>query len=439
MMRSMTYNAATWLGIVLILGLGWLGTQANLSFDGSAQKHNSLPTSMVRTLESIPGPITITAHTRDNPELKERIRSALAPYQNAHPAIELQWETLAVEGTSLDSTAHLLIRTQDRQATVQTLKPDALNRAFHQLATGKKRWIGLLQSGEDFPLDNADSGGFARFNNELQKLGYSLYIVNAEAPILPDNLDVLLVRSASSPFSQTQLELIKYWLGQNKPTLWLQESTADHEVHLLMAQFGIRPLPGLVVDGEGHYRESVGLRHPAVVATTTYGSHAITESMTGISVFPVSLALATRPIDEWQSTALVSSSEASWNETSELSGKLNLDTEQETAGPHTLALALENATTHQRIVFVGDSDFLSNDYLGLGANLKLITRTLTWLSGDDLLIDIEHRTIPDQRLDLSQTALTIIALFWLILLPAGFFLLSGRLWYLRRHARTTRS
>ena len=81
----------------------------------------------------------------------------------------------------------------------------------------------------------------------------------------------------------------------------------------------------------------------------------------------------------------------------------------------------------------GDGDFLTNTYLGNGANLQLGLNLLNWLTLDDALIAVRPRAAPDPNLNLSDQALALIAGVFLIGLP-GTLLISGWLigFYRRR-------
>jgi ABC-type uncharacterized transport system involved in gliding motility auxiliary subunit len=99
-----------------------------------------------------------------------------------------------------------------------------------------------------------------------------------------------------------------------------------------------------------------------------------------------------------------------------------------------MATPIENGSgsSEQRIAVVGDADFLSNNYLGNGANLELGLNLLNWLSHDDNLISINPRSAPDTRLELSQTQQLIIAVVFLIILPLLLVGLGLRIWLKRR-------
>jgi ABC-type uncharacterized transport system involved in gliding motility auxiliary subunit len=102
-----------------------------------------------------------------------------------------------------------------------------------------------------------------------------------------------------------------------------------------------------------------------------------------------------------------------------------------------LAVALERDTSNgglQRVITVGDADFLSNRFLGNAGNLDLGLRMVSWLLEDDQTLQIPARFEPDQRLDLSRAALGSMALLWLLIIP-GLLMLTGSIrWWRRKRA-----
>jgi ABC-type uncharacterized transport system involved in gliding motility auxiliary subunit len=147
---------------------------------------------------------------------------------------------------------------------------------------------------------------------------------------------------------------------------------------------------------------------------------------------------------QWQPLNFLMSGDSSWNETGELKGEIhNGDNADEINGPLNIGLTISRSTVEtsiednfgslqQRIAIVGDADFLSNNYLGNGANLELGLNLFNWLSHDDNLISISPRAAPDTRLELSQTQQVIIAIIFLILLPLLMVGLGLRIWLKRR-------
>jgi ABC-type uncharacterized transport system involved in gliding motility auxiliary subunit len=164
-----------------------------------------------------------------------------------------------------------------------------------------------------------------------------------------------------------------------------------------------------------------GVDDPSFVLASEYPKHRITKGFQTITVYPTVVALEAEPTSPYDSTALLTSAKQSWTETDPVSGKIRFDANGvEKAGPLNFAYALTrevNKDTQQRIIVVGDSDFLSNAYIGNVGNLDMGLRLVNWLIHDDKLIDIPSKTTPDGHLQLSETAIVVISFAFLIVIP----------------------
>ncbi|KAG1652853.1 Formamidopyrimidine-DNA glycosylase [Nymphon striatum] len=60
-----------------------------------------------------------------------------------------------------------------------------------------------------------------------------------------------------------------------------------------------------------------------------------------------------------------------------------------------------NKIKEQRVLVIGDSDFMLNSYIGQGSNLELASNIFNWLSVDDDLLSIKAKVATGTKLDLS--------------------------------------
>ena len=208
--------------------------------------------------------------------------------------------------------------------------------------------------------------------------------------------------------------------------------------HPLADQLGISFLPGTVVDATG---QMFGVSEPTFAIVTGYPRHEITREMNAVTVFPEVAALETAEAGEWTVLPLLTTLERSWTELGELEGEIRFDQgTDEHAGPLDIGVVLtrtldvEGTDTEQRVMVIGDGDFLSNTYLGNAGNLGLGLQAVHWLSHDDAFIDIRVRTAPDATLVLTNTARGVIGFGFLLGLPL-LLLLSGLVIWLRRRRR----
>jgi predicted transporter len=87
--------------------------------------------------------------------------------------------------------------------------------------------------------------------------------------------------------------------------------------------------------------------------------------------------------------------------------------------------------TQQRIIIIGDGDFLSYATIGNVGNLDMGLRMVLWLIHEDRFIDIPAKTATDKSLQLIQTAIAVIGFGFLIIIPilligTGFFIWRKR-------------
>src|SRR5690606_27338335 len=162
------------------------------------------------------------------------------------------------------------------------------------------------------------------------------------------------------------------------------------------------------------------------------------------TLLPQAAALAQLSGAHWAAAPLLRSGESSWNETGhipgagEAAGTVRQDADAgELPGPLDLALAFSRVSPapgrrEQRVVVVGDGDFLSNSFLGNGGNREFGQRVFDWLLGDDAQIQVPDRSAPDRELRLSQRALGLIALGFLVVLPLLLVAAGLLVWWRRR-------
>ena len=105
-------------------------------------------------------------------------------------------------------------------------------------------------------------------------------------------------------------------------------------------------------------------------------------------------------------------------------------------GPLVLALALSRALgeDEQRVIVVGDGDFLANAYLQNSGNQDLGVRFIEWLARDDLMITVPSRAAEDNALRLKDWHKAVIGFTFLFGLPGAFAVNGLFIWWRRRRA-----
>jgi hypothetical protein len=250
---------------------------------------------------------------------------------------------------------------------------------------------------------------------------------------IPANTTLLVLAAPQTPMLPGELKVIVDYVQNGGNFLWLKEPQQAAET--LQETIPVKFLPGVVISNNAKMREVLGIQHPAVIPIVDYGTHKMSKDLNGTSLFAIAGAVLFNGESPWESTAFLLSLAESWNETGDLQGRVKFDKQAgESPGPLSIGIALTrpNDELTQRIAVVGDSDFLSNDYLGYGQNPKLAANLFNWLSGDTCSLEIPVRPTPDAELKISDSTLLTLSVVFLIILPLGFVLIGIRLWFRRR-------
>jgi len=202
--------------------------------------------------------------------------------------------------------------------------------------------------------------------------------------------------------------------------LWLGDPGDLHGLQPLADALGVSFLPGMIVDPATRI---LGINDPRFALVADYAPHAVTRRFDNVTLYPQAAGLRVTAPEGWESQAILHTGERSWAETGKLDGQIQYDAGQDQPGPLDIGFALtrqvgeEAARKEQRVLVIGDGDFLSNAYLGNGGNLELALNMINWLAHDDMFMDIPVKTAPDRTLQLSTLAQGVIGIGFLFALP----------------------
>ena len=427
---------------VLVIGLlAWLSVRYPLQVDWTVNGRNTLSAASQTLLATMDGPIQVTAYVREQSALRDAIARVIGRYQRYKPDLTLHFvnpDLLPDRARELGITGDGLLYVDygGRGEKLQQINEQALTQILQRLSRPGERVVLFLDGhGERKPLGvaNHDLGTFSR---ELEKIGIRPrpFDLALEARIPPDAA-ALVIAGPRTPLPPGTLEAILEYMQQGGHLLWLRDPDEPAVLQPLAAALGIAFLPGVVVDADA---PSLGIKNPAFIPIADYGPHPITEKLRAPALLPQAAALAVQPAADWTAMVLLESQARSWTETGPLDGTLRFDQDSaEQSGPLTVGVALSRprpdaAPQQQRIVVIGDGDFLSNTYLGNGANLELGLNIFNWLTADDIPILIPPRVAPDPNLNLSAGALAVMAAVLLIGLPATLLASGWLIWFRRR-------
>jgi ABC-type uncharacterized transport system involved in gliding motility auxiliary subunit len=429
--------------LVLIGMLAWLSTRYVFQADWTASGRNTLSPASQTLLKKLNGPLSITAFTSEAQPLRKGIGEMVKRYQRYKPDIRLSFVDPAKEpqrvrdlGISVDG--ELVIDYAGRSEKLQDINEQNLTNALQRVGRSDKRWLVFLTGhGERNPLGvaNHDLGDWGR---QLESKGFSVQTVNlVSTPQIPGNTDVLAIAAPQVDLLPGEIKLIQDFINKGGNLLWLSDPGPLHGLKPVAEQLGVEFQPGVIVDPNA---QLFGVKNPDFAVVAEYSSHPITLNFNNVTLFPRASGIDLQTPEGWQGQAFLTTLPRSWSETGEIKGEISFDAGSDIQGPLDIAVSLtralpDNANTQgkeQRVVVMGDGDFVSNTYLGNGDNLNLGLNIVNWLSHDDKLIAIRAITAPDTELNLSFTASVLIGFGFLFALPLALLIAGLTIWLKRR-------
>lgn len=433
--------------IAFALLAGFLSTRYGFVHDLSRTQRLSLGAESTRLLESMTAPIGVVSYARPQGELRKTIGDFIARYQRVKADMSLQFidpdaDPNAMREAGVQIDGEIELRYQGRSERLKELSESALSSALLRLSRARERLVAFLEGEGERKPDGAANADLGQFGATLKQRGIrALNLALTTTGKVPDNIDLLVIANPRVALpGPAALELVDY-VERGGNLLWLLEPDEDNGLDALAEALSIRVLPGVIVDGSG---QAFGIQDPSFVAVNRYPSHSALAGFDLGTLFPQPVALARLAPPRWDLKAILRSSAQSWNETGHIpragepAGDVRYDgTDGEMAGPLDFGFALTRLSPRpgahdQRVVVIGDGDFLSNSFLANGGNRELGTRVFDWLLADDALIVIPERVAEDRDIGLTETALAVLSFGFLLGLP---LLLAGSgllIWRLRR-------
>jgi len=435
--------------IALPILLAWASSRFSTQFDWTREGRHSLSDTSIRLLDQIEGPITVTSYLREQGVLRDVISDFIGKFQRNKQDIELRFVNPdsapdQVRDLGITINGEMVLKYEGRSEHLRVADEAAFINALIRLSRDTEKWIAFLEGhGERNPLGRAnhDLGEWAK---HLGNRGYQIQPLNlAEVTTIPDNISVLVLAGPRVPFLQGETDMLLQYLQRGGNLLWLRDPDEVH-VPAALPQFLDIDIPGgTIIDIAG---QLIGIDDPTITMVTNslYGQHPALANFTFTTIFPKATALMANTDSVWQITSLVNSGDHTWQKPALTDNNIELDEATDLRGPFSIGLSLKRElpagtadntrSVQQRVIVIGDGDFLSNTYVGNSGNLDLGLRLLNWLSEDEDLIEIPARTAMDTQLNLTPAVAGTVGIFFLLGMPLLLAASGLTLWWRRKRS-----
>ena len=439
--------------------LAWISNHYNYQFDLTENKRHSLSSSSVNLLNTLDKAVTVHAYTTDD-ITKQAINEIISRYQQIksdfnlrllNPDIDI--DQVEKDGVVMNKPFAFVIYYKERMEHIDSLSEHSISNALLRLNRRDNQQVVFLSGHGERDIDGNDNRAYSTLKLQLTDMGFNLQTLNLLENNLPDNTRLLVIAAPANQYLAGEIEHIENYINDGGNLLWLTDPGELHGLEKIATSFGLQIQDGIIIDNNTELRQTLGIENPAIIPVTEYYSHIITNTIRYNTLFPLARGISPltndSTVNNWQAEALFNSTGKSWTEVGGLKEEMVFESSAgDVAGPITIAVALHRpknspqpehadnslaASGSQRMVVIGDSDFLSDTYIGAGANLNLGLNIFNWLIGDDDFISVEVKPPADTKLTLDDTQLLVIGFGFFLVIPLMLLIIGFRIWFVRKN------
>jgi ABC-type uncharacterized transport system involved in gliding motility auxiliary subunit len=284
-------------------------------------------------------------------------------------------------------------------------------------------------------LSSNDREGYEAADKFLKDETYETRKINlVSSNQVPADCSVLVIAGPKKGYLPEEAAMVGKYLDGGGKALFLLDPDTEPNLNDVLASWNVEVGNDIVIDTSGVGRLTGS---PAIPLVTKYGSHPVTKEMDdSMTFFPLvrSVSSGKSSGGSVSNTELLKTSDQSWAAT-DLKGDLStFHAGRDKKGPISLGVAATKSLGEKeaRLVVIGDSDFATNQAIGLVRNGDLFLNAINWLAQDEDMISVRPKA-PTNR-QVTMTASQQNFLFWLTLaLMPGAVIASGvYLWWKRR-------
>ncbi len=435
---------ATILGIV-----NFLAARHSVRWDFSETKRFTLAPQTARLLRELPREVKVTVFTGDQGPARSAYRDLFDSYQARTAKLTVEFvdpekKPGVARQYALTRPDTAVLESGRQETRITAASEQELTNALIRVTKDEKKTLYFLTGHAEHLLEETDKSGYSFWKEALERQGYAVRSLSLyESKTIPPNASVLVLGGPQKAVSPEEQALLADYVKKGGRLLVLLDPGSRAGLEGFLENWGLQADNRTVLDTQTI--QGGDLTMPVV---NTYGTHEITQDLGQVfTMFPHArpVGFLDSKAQEWAFHPLAKSSARSWARPAEVGaggtggGQVrDFDPKNDQPGPLTLAglvTARTSPTENARppaILFVGDSDFVSNAFLDFSGNTDFILHAVAWLAGEKDLISIAPKDAALGTFLLTAAQSNALFAVQVLGLPAFSLAAGFRMWRRRR-------
>ncbi|MGB2832687.1 MAG: Gldg family protein [Methylotenera sp.] len=404
--------------LMLVILLGYLSSlnQFRSAKDITQANRNILTPGSINVLKQMKAPVNITVFaTKDDASGGDNFRKGMidfvARYQREKKDINLKFINPSIEpklaqDAGVKQDGEVIVEYNKRiEHILPEISEQDMTNLLVRLSRANQQPVMFLDGHGERNLIGIKNHDLGEFGKQLEKKGFKFANPNLTiAQAVPSNGAMLVIASPQVDVSEVEAKKIKAYLESGGNLLWLLDDDNLRGLNEVAEYLGLQASPGIAIDmASAQYGSDSRFAFASL-----YGEHAITKNFMLQTLFPEAHQVTAKGTDEngWKVSNLVEVAPNGWLASEKLAkdAKPVFNEKKDKPGPVNIGVALERiyGKKGQRVVVMGNANFLSNTFITNGGNLDLGINMVNWLAGDDNLITIQPMPLKDVNVKIPE-------------------------------------
>lgn len=461
--------------LAIVVAVNYLADRYNKSVDATENRIYSLSDQTKKILGNLDKDLKIYYFDQSH-RFDQAVAGGMAPrdklvrYENASHHVSVDY----IDPDSKPDVARAMnVRTYgtvfvemagNREEANSTDEEDVTN-SIIRVVKGEEKTVCFLTGHGEADEGDSERDGFSSAKRQIEDANYQTKTVSLlENPEVPVGCTLLLIAGPDKQYVGPEIDLLRSYAEGGGRTLFLLDQGKSTKLVEMLNAWGVKVNSDVVVDLSG-VGQFFGMG-PLAPLVGDYESHPVSGAMGNVaSFFPLARSVETGDAsDGWTVEKLFSTTVGSFasEDFSLEQGEVTRNPEKEREGPISLAVAatydvpaaedlegdgvsgeshpdtdeddatVEDDKKEGRIVVVGTSLFVRNNFIGRGGNADLFLNMLNWLSSDEDLISIRPRDPSNTPLSLTSSDMTRLFFGTVVGIPLVIIIAGIRVWWRRR-------
>lgn len=404
------HHALVILLLIAALAIGYFSYHFNLMSDQTENLRNTLSDESIQVLKNMPNSISIIAFSTNSPYkgryFRKSILALVKRYQQHKQNIQLTFidptkEPKLSRDFQIKSEGEWVVSYEGRSEHMTLpYTEESFTNLLLKLKHAKTQSIHYITGHQEPSLTQQSPEGFASFTKAVFQNGWK--INNTQLNGQQDSDGVIIINAPHQTYSEKELELILDHLSKGENLIWLLDEEPAHDIEALIDALGLDISQGIAIDPSN---TQYGMDATLVTSNQLSNNHSITRDFALRGLFPKArrVSVTQKTMQDWKVTHLIGVAKNGW-----LSGErkpsLQYNAEKDTLGPISIAVALERKVKekNQRILIIGNHQFLNNQHIQSSGNQALGLRMFEWLINNYPQISLPPKPLRDSIVLIPQ-------------------------------------